>query len=258
MVTPSYQQGAYVEATLLSVLQQNYPRLSYGIQDGGSTDATLGILQRHRDQATFVEVGPDGGQTDALIRGFRRLDPQPEDIMAWLNSDDQWLPGTLARVNDFFIHHPDVDAVFGHRIVIDSASMEVGRWWLPEYIPDVLRWHDFIPQETLFFRASAYQKVGGLDPDFHFAMDWDLLLRLQAEGCTIRRMDGLAGCFRLHTEQKTSRQIHTIGESEIQRLRSRHLPAGFTREDVDAVFWREVRRSRRDLRRSGWSFLEKS
>jgi glycosyltransferase involved in cell wall biosynthesis len=244
MVTPSYEQSSYLEQAVSSVLDQQYPHLSYGVQDGGSRDGSSLILKRYENKLSFTESLPDGGQSDALIKGFDKLNPQSQDIMAWLNSDDILLPGVLSGVNRFFLTHPEVDVIYGHRLIIDSGGAEIGRWYLPEFDPEVLKWVDFIPQETLFFRASAYQKAGGLSPDFHFAMDWDLLLRFQQSGCHFQRLPYFMGCFRLHEEQKTQVALHSIGEEEMTRLRKRSLGSRFTPAAFEPRFWRQVRKSR--------------
>lgn len=243
LVTPSYQQGDYIEETFKSVLDQTYPNLAYGVQDGGSTDQTIGIMQRYKSRLDFIDSAPDQGQTDAIMLGFNRLQPQPEDIMAWLNSDDLLLPGTLDLVGHTFLTHPDVDVIYGHRIILDKDGGEIGRWILPEYDPEVLRWIDFIPQETLFFRSSAYKKVGELDPSFEFAMDWDLLLRFQEAGCRFMRVNYFMGCFRVHDRQKTSAYIDTVGAREMHMLRYRHLKNRFNLKDLDRIFSREIYRS---------------
>lgn len=245
VVTPSYQMGRHLEASMASLLAQNYPRLDYGIQDAGSTDGTAAVLERHRARLAFAAVESDGGQADAILRGWARLQPGPEDILAWLNADDLLLPGTLARVNHAFQTHPDIGAVYGHRLIIDEDGSEIGRWLLPEPDAEVLRWVDFVPQETLFIRASAYQKCGGLDPSFHYALDWDLLLRLQESGCRFLRLPFFLGAFRVHEGQKTSALLEGPGREEMARLRQRSLGGRFNERDFERVFWREVRRSRR-------------
>ena len=102
--------------------------------------------------------------------------------MAWINSDDFYLPGALAFVADYFAWHPDVDVLYGHRVLVDEQSREIGRWFLPKHDPEVLRLNDFVPQETLFWRRRIWDRVGGIDPSYKFALDWDLLLRFQAAG----------------------------------------------------------------------------
>jgi hypothetical protein len=222
ILTPSYAQGRFIERTLLSVLNQNYAKLRYGVQDGGSTDETLAILSRYAPRLTYYDSRPDEGQAHAINTGFRRLEPRDDEIMAWLNSDDLLLPGTLARVATYFEQHPEVDAIYGHRVIINEKDLEVGRWYLPQHGSDTLKWADFVPQETLFWRARAWKKTGGLDDSFAFALDWSFLLKLESAGCSIRRIPEFLGCFRVHDAQKTHLHIGETGLREMNRLRAQH------------------------------------
>jgi len=97
----------------------------------------------------------------------------------------------------------------------------MARWYLPKHDPEVLRLNDFVPQETMLWRRRIWDKVGGIDTSYQFAMDWDLLLRFQAAGAKIVRVPYFLGCFRVHTQQKTSAQLSTVGQAEIDRLRER-------------------------------------
>lgn len=219
VVTPTYQQGSYLARTIESVLAQRYPRLEYVIQDGGSTDGTGAILEQYRARLTHVASQRDRGQADAINKGFQQT---TGEIMAWLNSDDLLLPGALATVGDFFAANPDVDVVYGHRIQINLHDQEVGRWVLPRHDPHVLAWADYIPQETLFWRRRLWEKVGGyVDTTYQFALDWELLLRFQAAGAHFVRLPRFLAAFRIHDEQKTSAQLHHVGNQEMARLRTK-------------------------------------
>ncbi len=167
------------------------------------------------------ESVPDAGQADAIVKGFAKTAGEPDDLMAWINSDDFYLPGALAFVADHFTRHPEVDVLYGHRIVVDEKSQEIARWFLPRHDDEVLRLNDFVPQETLFWRRRVWDKVSGLDASFKFAMDWDLLLRFQAAGARIVRVPYFLACFRVHPAQKTSAAMHGIGQQEITLLRER-------------------------------------
>ncbi|MBI3886796.1 MAG: glycosyltransferase [Opitutae bacterium] len=221
VVTPSYQQGAYLEQTMRSVLDQMGPTDEYVVQDGGSTDGSVAIITRHSEKLRAWSSAPDQGQADAIAKGFAQTTGAPADIMAWLNSDDTYLPGTFDFVADYFARHPDVDVVYGHRILIDEQSREIGRWFLPPHDDTVLRLNDFVPQETVFWRRRVWDKVGGLDASFKFALDWDLLLRFADAGAKIVRVPYFLACFRIHAAQKTSAQMASVGQAEIDRLRTR-------------------------------------
>jgi glycosyltransferase involved in cell wall biosynthesis len=219
IVTPSFNQGFFLEETLASVLRQDYPRLEYIVQDGGSTDETLAILKRQGAALKHWESGPDLGQAHAINLGFRHTSGE---IMAYLNSDDLLLPGCLAYVAAYFAEHPEVDVVYGHRILIDEDGAEVGRWILPPHDDEVLSWADFIPQETMFWRRRIWDRVGGcFDQSFQFTLDWDLLLRFQKAGARFTRLPRFLGAFRLHGSQKTQQNRYSVGEREMDRLRRR-------------------------------------
>jgi GT2 family glycosyltransferase len=141
--------------------------------------------------------------------------------MALLNSDDLIAPGALRFVAEYFAAHPEVDVVYGHRIIIDDNDREVGRWIMPRHHPATLEWIDYVPQETMFWRKRAWDLVGGIDPSFQFALDWDLLARFQQAGCRMVRLPYFLGAFRVHAEQKTSQAIHTTGAEEMRRIRTR-------------------------------------
>lgn len=221
LVTPSYNQASFLPETMRSVLDQAGIDCEYVVQDGGSTDGSAELIKQQSGRLHAWASERDHGQADAIAKGFARTSGKPEDIMAWINSDDFYLPGTLGYVADYFARHPAVDVLYGHRVVVDEQSQEIGRWFLPRHDDAVLRLNDFVPQETLFWRRRIWDKVGGIDPAFKFAMDWDLLLRFQAAGAKIVRVPYFLACFRVHSAQKTSARMHDIGQREINQLRER-------------------------------------
>jgi glycosyltransferase involved in cell wall biosynthesis len=223
IVTPSYNQCRYLAETMKSVLSQKQIDLEYVVQDGGSTDGSVELIRSHASQLKHWESAKDQGQADAIARGFKPTSGRPDDVMAWLNSDDSYLPNALAYVAGYFAAHPDVDVVYGHRILIDENSHEIGRWLLPPHDDDLLKLNDYVPQEALFWRRRIWDKVGGIDASFKFAMDWDLLLRFQAAGAKIVRVPYFLACFRIHAAQKTSAQMESVGQKEIDALRLRTL-----------------------------------
>jgi len=221
LVTPSYNQGQFIERTIASVLGQGYPALEYAIQDGASTDGTAAVLDRYRDRLLECVSESDDGQADAINRGFSRTSGE---IMGWLNSDDVLLPGALAAVGRHFARHPDTDVVYGHRALIDEQDRQIGAWVMPRHAGWTLDYADLIPQETMFWRRSAWEAAGGrLDASYHYALDWDLLLRFRDSGACFKRLPVMIGGFRLHEAQKTTGQID-VGLSEIEAIRSQRLP----------------------------------
>jgi len=247
MATPSYNQDHFLEATLRSVLDQGYPRLDYSVQDGGSTDQSVGIITRYADRLARWESAPDRGQADAIVKGFAPILGRlgADDVMAYLNSDDLLAPGALRFVGEYFARHPEVDALYSHRLVIDQDGREIGRWILPPHEPKTLEWVDYVPQETLFWRKRIWDRAGGLDPEFQFALDWDLLARFTQARARIVRVPHFLGCFRVHDNQKTTRHIHSTGADEMTRIRARfHGPEA-------GGDWREINRWARRVRLRG-------
>lgn len=218
IVTPSFNQGKFVEATVRSVLDQRYPKLEYLFMDGGSTDETLDRIEPYRARFAYFRSGPDGGQSAAIADGFSRCSG---DIMAYLNSDDMLLPGTLNFVADFFARHPRVDLIYSHRCIVDAENRVTGHWILPPHSSFLMRRWDLIPQETCFWRRKLFDTCGNIDNSFWFAMDYDLLVRFMKAG-RLKRVNRFLGAFRIHDQAKTSTHLATTGVQEVSRVHSQH------------------------------------
>jgi glycosyltransferase involved in cell wall biosynthesis len=214
IVTPSYNQGPYINWTARSVFLQRYPNLEYVMMDGGSKDETMAVLQPYAERFAHLSSERDKGQADAIARGFARTSG---DIMAYLNSDDMLAPGTLHWVARFFAENPQVDAVYSHRCTVDSDNKVIWYWILPEHDDYLMcRW-DLIPQETCFWRRSIYERVGSVDPSYRFAMDYDLFVRIMQQGRMVRA-NRFLGVFREHEVSKTSTIMQTVGAEEIRKV----------------------------------------
>jgi glycosyltransferase involved in cell wall biosynthesis len=217
IVTCSFQQARFLEATLRSVLEQRYPALEYLVIDGGSRDGSVDIIRRHEASLAYWVSEPDGGQTDALIKGFARASGE---VMGWLCSDDLMLPGALRAVGEFFAQHPDVAAVYGDALWIDEA----GRLLRPKkeigFNRFVFRYaHNYIPQPSMFWRRKLYAAVGGLDPRFDVAMDGDLWDRF-ATHTRIEHLPRFLSCMRFYASQKT-RALRSRARAEDADVRYR-------------------------------------
>jgi len=233
LVTPSFNQGIFLQRTVRSIIDQNYPKLEYVIQDGGSTDGTLELLIGMDAYVTRWESTPDRGQSHAINKGFENT---TGEIMGWVNSDDILLPGALAFVARYFSQHPHIDVVYGHRLLIDEHDAEIGMWVMPCHEDSVLSWADFIPQETMFWRRRIWDKAGArIDESFQFAMDWDLILRFRHAGAKFARLPRFLGGFRVHANQKTSASIELVGTQEMSILRKRELGRDTTKSEIDKV-----------------------
>jgi hypothetical protein len=152
--------------------------------------------------------------------------------MMFLNADDVLMPGALPFVLDYFAAHPTVDAVYGHRVLIDEHGDEIGRWFTPRAGAHELPMHDLVPQETLFWRRRMWDRAGGIDSAFQYALDWDLLLRFAAAGANIARVPWFLGGFRVHSEQKTNTRLKDTGVPEMDKLRQRTLGRLPAREEL--------------------------
>ena len=200
IITPSYNQSRFLEQTMRSVLEQNYPNIEYIVMDGASTDGSLEIIQRYQHKLSYWESVPDKGQTDAINKGFARA---TGDILAWLNSDDLLLPGALSAAVKQLQSHPEVGMVYGDTIFVNADGEKIGKFAAAQ--TDLHRLQSgyvHIPQQASFFRADLWRKVGPLDPTFYFAMDYDLWVRL-ARLAPLLYVPELWACFRLHGDTKT-------------------------------------------------------
>jgi len=219
IVTPSRNHGQFLGATIESILAQGYPALEYVVQDGGSEDDSREILEHYSASLHHWESAADGGQGQALNAGFAHTSGE---VMAYLNADDILLPGALAYVAWYLRGHPEVDVVYGHRVLIDENGLEIGRQVIPRHDDEVLSWGDFIPQETMFWRRSIWEAAGGaFDESFECAMDWDLLVRMRDAGARMVRLPRFLGAFRVHGDQKTLKLGETVGTEEMARIRKR-------------------------------------
>jgi hypothetical protein len=176
IITPSFNQGRFIRQTIESVLGQDYPRIEYIVVDGGSTDDTVDILRGYDGRLTWSSAR-DGGQADAINQGFRRA---RGEIVAWLNSDDTYLPGAVSAAVSHLVQHRDCAMVYGDGFLIDERGAVTGRFpatepfnlWKLVYVSD------FILQQTTFFRRAALEAVGYLDETLHWGLDWDLFIKL--------------------------------------------------------------------------------
>lgn len=185
IITPSFQQGAFVEATIRSVLLQGYPKLEYMVMDGGSTDGTVDVVKHYSPFLAYWVSVPDAGQSSAINHGIQR---GTGEFVAWLNSDDLYLPGFLVQAVAALMKNPQAAMVFGktariqHRDItmapyIDSISGQP--WHLAHVLASA---SNPIPQPSTLIRRTAWTAVGGLNDNLHLSMDWDLWLRLEAIG----------------------------------------------------------------------------
>jgi glycosyltransferase involved in cell wall biosynthesis len=210
IVTPSLNQGRFINGAIESVAAQDYPAIEHLVMDGGSDDETLEILARHSSRLRWVSER-DRGQTVALNRGFRLTSGE---IVSWLNADDLLLPHAVSAVVDAFRSDPEVMLVYGDGTFIDATGRYVApfRFSEPFNLRRLIEVHDYILQPAAFLRRSALEAVGYLDETLSWCMDWDLWIRI-GERFRVRYLPIPLATVRLHPNSKTSRAgFAKIGE----------------------------------------------
>jgi glycosyltransferase involved in cell wall biosynthesis len=199
IITPSLNQAAFIEATIHSVLDQQYPELDYIVIDGGSTDGTPAILQKYGDRLRWLSE-KDRGQTDAINKGLRLA---TGEIMAYLNADDLYLPDTFAIVAQYFEQHPAANWVYGDCRLIDESGQLLGQLKAPEFnLKRMIQRGEYVPQPTVFWRRSAFAAIGEFDVNLRYALDYDFFIRL-GQNSPGHRLDAELACFRLQPSSKT-------------------------------------------------------
>ena len=201
IVTPSYNQAAFLEETIQSVLSQDYANLEYIIVDGGSTDGSIDIIKKYQDRLAAWVSEPDQGQSDAINKGFLM---SSGEIMAWLNSDDIYHDGAIREMVSVFQENPDLGLLYSDLDIIDVEGRTIGKFNTKQSsYRRLMRGGVNIPQPAAFWRRSIWERTGPLDISFYFAMDYDLWVRI-AKIAPVKYVPFSWASFRLHEEGKTS------------------------------------------------------
>jgi glycosyltransferase involved in cell wall biosynthesis len=223
IVTPSFNQGRFIEATIRSVLDQNYPNLEYIVMDGGSTDESVDIIRRYADRLAFWTSSKDDGAADAIRQGFARA---TGDILAYINSDDIYLPYSLDSVAQAMADSR-TDVVFGNAFWIDSDGRPIGERRQTPFVAMGYLYGGFdLQQPSVFWRRPVYDRVGGMDATYRFAFDTDLFVRFVRAGARFAHLNRPLSSFRIHPQSKSSNEIDRCA-AELDRLRRAHLPYPF-------------------------------
>src|SRR5665213_1837569 len=197
IVTPSYNQGRFIEDAIESVLKQNYPYFEHIIIDGGSTDSTIDILKKYPHLIWISES--DKGQSDAINKGFRLVSG---DIIGWLNSDDYYLPNTFNAVAKN-MSDSQVDALYGNSRYVDVSGKVTSEQITQKSTKWMSLFKCFIPSETFFFKSDVLQNNIFIDENFDIAMDMELFAHIYFSGYTIIRVNEFLGHFRWHETNKS-------------------------------------------------------
>jgi len=200
VVTPSFNHVNFIEATIRSVLEQDYSHIEYLVVDGGSDDGTVDIIKKYTNRLAWWVSEDDHGQTDAINKGFAKA---KGDILAWLNSDDTYESGAISAAVKYLNENPDVGLVYGDCNFINEEGRIIGKFNAAQTDYRLLRkGYVHIPQQTMFFRRKLWEQVGPLDPSFYFAMDYDLWTRIALKS-KLQYVPQTWANFRIHTSGKT-------------------------------------------------------
>lgn len=234
IVTPSYNQGRYLEETIRSVLGQGYPNLEYIVMDGGSNDGSIDIIRRYEHHLAYWQSQPDSGQADAIDKGFAKANGE---IIGWLNSDDFLMPGCLSIVARKFALDEGAVAVSGRCICVDASGEPTN-----VYIPGKRSWKGMLflgqglAQMATFWKRQAWHAVGALNTSLRFSFDYDLFIRLRRFG-EIAIVPNYLAASRLHPLSKTS-TMQDISRIEKRLVQQKYGLKGYVPTRVSYIIRR--------------------
>ena len=201
VVTPSYNQGQYIEQTILSVISQDYPNLEYIVMDGGSTDNTVQVLEKYDSRITYWQSKKDNGQAAAINEGFARA---TGEVLCWLNSDDMYMPGTLLQVGRHFRNLSGPALLFGNALhFYENSAKARGSDVSGRHATLDLRLCDYIIQPSSFWTRETWEKAGPLNESFHFTFDWEWFIRVQAMAAELKPVKDYLSLYRIHDQHKS-------------------------------------------------------
>ena len=211
VITPSYNQGQFLEETILSVLNQGYPNLEYFVFDGGSNDASVEVIRKYEDKIDYWESVKDKGQSDAINKGFRKA---TGDIICWLNSDDLFMPNVLLQIGQLFLNK-DIEFVFGKSYYLFEESKRMMKNNTTDLSNDFkITDCDFIVQPSTFWRKELLDKVGLLDENLHYSFDWYFFIKMIEASKQITKSDEFYSIYRIHGDHKSS----SAGQKRIEEI----------------------------------------
>ncbi|MEI8349053.1 MAG: glycosyltransferase family 2 protein [Candidatus Omnitrophota bacterium] len=220
IITPSLNQVKFLERTILSVLNQNYPNLEYIIIDGGSSDGSVDVIKKYEKYISYWVSESDRGQADAINKGFKKASG---DLVAWQNSDDIYLPGAFQEIAKEYKKRSGEAVYFGDIIFIDDTDNILSIYkLLPFDFFSNLFEGPQAPTQSTFFKKEVFSKIGFLRDDYAFSFDYEYLCRIGYNKLKFKHLDCFLGCFRLHKNSKTS-QIKEIGKKEHNSIQDYYI-----------------------------------
>ena len=214
VITPSFNQARYLEAAIQSVLGQDYPRIEFILIDGASTDGSVEIIKKHESGLAYWVSEKDSGQAEAINKGLARA---TGEIVAWLNSDDYYLPEAVSSVVKVFEENPDVVMVYGDVLAVEKQGRAINVLKSRQLSLEDLLCFQIIGQPAVFFRREAYEKTGGLDITFHFLLDHHLWIRIARQG-EILHIPQILAAARYHAEAKNRAKAAQFGPEAFRIL----------------------------------------
>jgi glycosyltransferase involved in cell wall biosynthesis len=214
VVTPSYNQAEFLEDTIRSVLAQDYPGIEYLIVDGGSTDGSVDIIQKYSSELAWWVSEPDEGQASAINKGMSNA---KGEIVAWLNSDDLYLPGAVRQAVEAFQATPKAGMVFGNAVTIDAEGCPIKELVFPDWELKDLVGFRIICQPAVFMRRALFEQVAGLDLEYHYMLDHHLWIRIASEE-PIQHVSSIWAAARHHETAKNVSQAAGFGRESFEVL----------------------------------------
>jgi glycosyltransferase involved in cell wall biosynthesis len=250
IVTPSFNQARYIEETILSVLNQDYPNLEYIVIDGGSSDHTAEILKKYESCLTWISE-KDRGQADAINKGFRMANGE---ILAWLNSDDTYRPGAIRQAVRYFEAHPEVGMVYGEGYHIDERGDILERYYTEDFDYQRLSEICFICQPTVFMRADAIGAVGPLDLSLDYCLDYEYWMRI-AKRFRIGYIPVYLANSRLHTDTKTLSKRLEVHQQNLQVVKRHYgeVPVRWINAYAHVLLTEKLLRRTQGIYEDGWA-----
>jgi len=216
IITPSFNQASYLEQTIQSVLSQDYPRIEYLVVDGASTDGSVDIIKKYADKLAYWVSEKDSGQAEAINKGMARAQG---DIVAWLNSDDTYLPGVVSAAVKAFDANPEAVLVYADMLAVNERGQTTNKLKVQQLTLEDLLCFQIIGQPAVFMRRAAFEHAGGLDLTFHFLLDHLLWIRIAQQG-RIVHVNQTWSAARYHAAAKNRAKASEFGREAFRILES--------------------------------------